>query len=157
MGTPGMGEGVEGGWPRAAMAAREELGLGREGGWLWLGKVKEGLRMLTSKGMESRWLDGGDRWVVCSLRRIEDGDIEQGRSSGVERLSELGLVAELRAASPFYRRGGQRWRRARTGGKDDGRGLWQLGVKVHSGELIAEAMAALKHARRAAWPVRRLQ
>ena len=60
MSTPGMGEGVEGGWPRAAMAAREELGLGREGGWLWLGKVKVGLRMLTSKGMESRWLDGGD-------------------------------------------------------------------------------------------------
>ena len=70
MGTPGMGEGVEGGWPRAAMmaamSARGELGLGREGGWRWFGKVEEGMRMLTSKGIGPRWLDGGDRWVVYS-------------------------------------------------------------------------------------------
>ena len=66
MGTPGKGEGVEGVRPRAAMAARGELGLGREGGWHRLVKVEEGLRMLTSKGIESRRLGEGDRWVACS-------------------------------------------------------------------------------------------
>jgi len=39
--------------------------------------------------------------------RTEDGGIERGRSGGAGRLGELGLVVELRTASPFYRRGGQ--------------------------------------------------
>ena len=54
-----MEEGVEGGPPRAAMAMapgarRGELGSGREGGWRWFGKVEEGTRILTSKGIEPR-------------------------------------------------------------------------------------------------------
>ena len=81
------------------------------------------------------------------MRRTEDGDIERGRSGGAERLSELGLVAEQSAASPFYRRGGQRWHCARTDGKDDGRGLRQLVINANSGSTEGVRAEAAKPAR----------
>ena len=56
--TPGMGEGVEGGPPRAAMAtvmgARGELCLGSERGCRELGQVEEGVEVLTLKGIGPR-------------------------------------------------------------------------------------------------------
>ena len=66
-----MGEGVEGGPPRAAMAAamgaRGELSSGRERGWRELGQVEEGVKLLTLEGIEPRRLDEADRWVVCPM------------------------------------------------------------------------------------------
>ena len=68
--TPGMGDGVEGGPPRAAMAAamgaRGELGSGRERAWRELGQVAEGVGVLPVEGIEPRWPGRGDRcgWSV---------------------------------------------------------------------------------------------
>ena len=76
------------------------------------------------------------------------GRTERGRSGGVGQLGELGPVAGLYAASSFYRRGGQRRDHARKGGKDDGVGCDSSASTCTSGELVAEAMAALKRARR---------
>ena len=79
-GTPGMGEGVEGGPPRAAMAAaigaRGDLGSGRESEGRQLGLVEEGTKVLTSRGIGLRWTSEGDRrwrsWLCsCSRNRGE--------------------------------------------------------------------------------------
>ena len=63
--TPGMGEGVEGGPPRAAMVAAMgacgELGSGREREGCELGLVEEVTGVLTVEGIELRWLGWGDR------------------------------------------------------------------------------------------------
>ena len=64
-GTPGMGQGVEGGPPRAAMAAamgvRGELCSGKEEEGRGLGRVEEGVGVLTIGGIELRWVGWGDR------------------------------------------------------------------------------------------------
>ena len=71
--TPGMGDGVEGGPPRAAMAtamgARGELGSGRGRERHGLGEVDEVMEMLTSKGIAPRWTGGGDRSEACCWGR----------------------------------------------------------------------------------------
>ena len=63
--TSGMGDGVEGGPPRPAMAtamgARGELGSGRGRKRHELGEVDEVMEMLTLKGIAPRWTGGGDR------------------------------------------------------------------------------------------------
>jgi hypothetical protein len=59
--TSGMGEGLEGGRPRAsivvALGAPGDLGSGREGGRRWLGKVEEGVGVLTVEPIEPKWLE----------------------------------------------------------------------------------------------------
>ena len=64
-GTPGMGEGVEGGPPRAAMAAamgaHGERCSGKEEEGRGLGRVEEGVGVLTVGGIELRWLGWVDR------------------------------------------------------------------------------------------------
>ena len=71
--TPGMGDRVEGGPPRAAMAtamgARGELGSGRGRERHELGEVDEVMEMLTSKGIAPRWTGGGDRSEACCWGR----------------------------------------------------------------------------------------
>ena len=63
--TLSMGDGVEGGPPRVAMAAamgaRGELGSGREREGCELGLVEGITGVLTVKGIELRWLGWGDR------------------------------------------------------------------------------------------------
>ena len=63
--TPGMGDRVEGGPPRAAMAtamgARGELCLGRERGRRGLGQVEKGAEVLTVEVIGLRWAHVGDR------------------------------------------------------------------------------------------------
>jgi hypothetical protein len=63
--TSGMAEGLEGGRPRAAIVAAPgapgELGSGRDGGGRWLGKVEEGVGVLTIKPIEPKWPERGDR------------------------------------------------------------------------------------------------
>ena len=72
--TPGMGDGVEGGPPRAAMAAaigaRGELGSVRESEDCQLGMVEEGTEVLTSRGIGLRWAGEGDRW--CDPSSVQE-------------------------------------------------------------------------------------
>ena len=60
-----MGEGLEDGPPRAAMAtamgAHGELGSGRSRKRHEVGEVDEVMEMLTLKGIAPRWTGGGDR------------------------------------------------------------------------------------------------
>ena len=74
--TPGMGEGVEGGPPRAAMAtvmgARGELCLGRERCWRGLGQVEEGAGVLTVEAI-------GLRWAHVGYRRGDPSSVQEQR------------------------------------------------------------------------------
>ena len=71
--TLGMGDRVEGGPPRAAMATamgdRGELGSCRGRERHGLGEVDEVMEMLTSKGIAPRWTGGGDRSEACCWGR----------------------------------------------------------------------------------------
>ena len=81
--TPGIGEGVEGGPPRAAtavaMGARGELTGGMERERRGLGQVEEDLGVLTSSGIGPRWPRSGDRQgCPVFLGKTEEAGLERG-------------------------------------------------------------------------------
>ena len=116
--TPGMGDRVEGGPPRAAMAtamgARGELGSGRGRERHELGEVDEVMEMLTSKGIAPRWTGGGDRSEGMLLgEKQRSGKLEQRGRRVVELRSSACLVVARRARGGLFIGAGRRWRGGR--------------------------------------------
>ena len=100
--TPGMGEGLGGGLPRAAMivamAARGELAGGREWESRGLGLVEEGIGTLTVKPIELWWTGYGDRRVSCALCRNRGGANWRGEEDERQSCGRAGWLDELRMA-----------------------------------------------------------
>ena len=78
-----VGEGVDGGPPRAAtaavMGARGELTGGMERERRGLGEVEEGMGVLTVEAIELRWPHGGDRRECSAFgEKTEEAGLERG-------------------------------------------------------------------------------
>ena len=108
--SPSMGDGVEGGPPRAAMAtamgARGELGSGRERDWRKLGQVAEGVGVLTMEGIEPRRPRQGDRcgWSVLGEEQSKQKLGRGRRWAAWLDGSVSSMVARRAGWGAFYRR-----------------------------------------------------